>query len=206
MLANRLNILLAERDLNVKTVSHDTGLSRNTISNLINNPEGNISTETTDILCNYLSVTPTDFFDYAPVRLAINGASPDDSDEVAVVISAKSGRRLQTYSYSLWIESASEIDKSEDYRSEPVDLFALLLTATEFKTQIFDLLSISFQNRIVNRMKDIGESHLLSVLPSHVEKFLNTQPVVIAFSIGIDDATRYDYTLRYDPQRQILED
>lgn len=66
MLANRLKVLLAERQLTNKQVSDDTKISRNTISNIINNPDANIATNTIDRLCNYLEIDPSDFFEYSP--------------------------------------------------------------------------------------------------------------------------------------------
>ncbi len=66
MLANRLKVLLAERQLTNKQVSDDTKISRNTISNIINNPDANIATNTIDRLCNYLEIDPSNFFEYSP--------------------------------------------------------------------------------------------------------------------------------------------
>lgn len=70
MLANRLKILLAERDLSIKDTVNATGLSRNTLSNIVNNPFANISTENVDKLCNFLEVKPSKFYDYVPWRLS----------------------------------------------------------------------------------------------------------------------------------------
>lgn len=68
LLANRLKILLAERDLTIKDLMKATGLSRNSLSNMVNNPFANISTENVDKLCNYLEVAPKDFYDYSGWR------------------------------------------------------------------------------------------------------------------------------------------
>lgn len=66
MLANRLKILLAERDLSIKDTVKETGISRNTLSNMINNPYANVSTNNINKLCNFLEVIPNDFYDYFP--------------------------------------------------------------------------------------------------------------------------------------------
>lgn len=66
MLANRLKILLAERDLSIKDVIEGTGISRNVLSNMINNPYANVSTNNINKLCNFLEVIPNDFYDYFP--------------------------------------------------------------------------------------------------------------------------------------------
>lgn len=71
LLANRLKILLAERDLSIKDVVNVTGLTRPSISNMVNNPFANISTENVDKLCNYLEVTIDQFYDYLPWHFSI---------------------------------------------------------------------------------------------------------------------------------------
>ena len=62
MLRNRLKILLAERDLSIKNVIENTGISRNVLSNMINKPVANVSTKNMDNLCNYLEITPSEFW------------------------------------------------------------------------------------------------------------------------------------------------
>ena len=71
MLRNRLKILLAERDLSIKDVVNATGLTRPSISNMVNNPMANIATDNIDKLCNYLGVTPTEFWEFKPDPNAI---------------------------------------------------------------------------------------------------------------------------------------
>lgn len=66
MLRNRLKILLAERDLSIKDVVNTTGLTRPSVSNMVNNPFANIATENIDKLCNYLGATPTEFWEFKP--------------------------------------------------------------------------------------------------------------------------------------------
>lgn len=62
MLENRLNILLAERRLKIKDVVTGTGLKRNTISNIVNNPKANISTNSLDLLMQFLKIEPGEFW------------------------------------------------------------------------------------------------------------------------------------------------
>lgn len=90
MLANRLSVLLAERGLKIPDIIKKTGLSRNTISNLINKPSSNISIDTVDKLCNYLCVEPKDFFIYSPYRFEFS-----DSDEGYSVTTQK-GSQITT--------------------------------------------------------------------------------------------------------------
>ncbi|WP_368045394.1 helix-turn-helix domain-containing protein [Ligilactobacillus sp. 110_WCHN] len=64
MIENRLKVILAEKRLKIKDVAQNTSLSRNTISNIANNPYSNVSNSTLNKLCECLNITPADFFLY----------------------------------------------------------------------------------------------------------------------------------------------
>lgn len=72
MMANKLKSLLAERKLTIKQIIKDTGLSRNTLSNIINNPLSNISLDTLNTLCIYLKITVDDFYSFVPFNFEYN--------------------------------------------------------------------------------------------------------------------------------------
>lgn len=64
MLQNRLGILLAERGLKITKVAEETKISRSTLNNIRKNGTNTISLSTLQTLCDYLRVTPNDFFNY----------------------------------------------------------------------------------------------------------------------------------------------
>lgn len=66
MLRNRLKILLAERELKVKDVSKAIGISATTLSHMSNNRSANVSNNSLDKLCNYLGITPAEFWEFKP--------------------------------------------------------------------------------------------------------------------------------------------
>ncbi|WP_283578857.1 helix-turn-helix domain-containing protein [Limosilactobacillus ingluviei] len=66
MLANRLRAILAERNMSITTLAQNTSLSRNTISNLVNNPEGTVNMKTVDEICSFLGLEIDEFFYYSP--------------------------------------------------------------------------------------------------------------------------------------------
>lgn len=75
MIRNRLKELMVERGLKAARMANDIdGLSRNTINNVVNNNVKMIQFETIDLLCQYLGVTPDEFFEYLPfdVDVAVN--------------------------------------------------------------------------------------------------------------------------------------
>lgn len=53
MIHCRLNLLMAERRLNVSELSRATGISRTMLSNLYNDDFARIDVETLDKLCNF---------------------------------------------------------------------------------------------------------------------------------------------------------
>lgn len=75
MIRNRLKELMAERGLKASRIANDIeNLSRNTINSTVNNNGKMIQFETINLLCQYLGVTPNDFFEYLPfdVDVAVN--------------------------------------------------------------------------------------------------------------------------------------
>ncbi|HEM6116790.1 TPA: helix-turn-helix transcriptional regulator [Streptococcus suis] len=72
LIKNRLAELLAQRQLKITKVAKDTGISRNTITSTAQNDGTMIKLETIDILCNYLGVTPNEFFEFIPVTSKID--------------------------------------------------------------------------------------------------------------------------------------
>ena len=113
LLANRLKILLAERDLTIKDLMKATGLSRNSLSNMVNNPFANISTENVDKLCNYLEVAPKDFYDYSGWRfnyelLTNVSSSKEESEnrplELRLKVSMISGKMRRVFELSYVLE------------------------------------------------------------------------------------------------------
>lgn len=59
---NNIKVLLAERDLSIKDVVNATGLTRPSISNMVNNHEANISLTSLNKLCQVFHCTPNDIY------------------------------------------------------------------------------------------------------------------------------------------------
>lgn len=145
MIRNRLNILLAERNLTIKDVNENTGLSRTTISNMINGISDGLQMKTLDILCNYLEVTPSDFFDYAPFIYKFYSKQNEDYE---VVIEIKSGDSLLTYWYSTSYDSKEAYLENES-RIEKYDLYITIYsdyTKDPFLDNIYNKLSVTLKN------------------------------------------------------------
>lgn len=72
MLRCNLSVLLAERNLKITQVSKDTGISRTTLTALINNRSQGIQFDTINTLCNYLKITPDKLMSYLPLEIEIS--------------------------------------------------------------------------------------------------------------------------------------
>ena len=79
MIANRLNVLLAERELNILDVYKATKISRTTLTNLTHG--GTPKADTLDKLCMFLHTTPDQFFIYSPYELNFSAVSGDNENE-----------------------------------------------------------------------------------------------------------------------------
>lgn len=66
MLINNLATILTERQLKITKVANDTHISRTTLTSLFQNDSKMIQLETINTLCQYLKITPGDFFEYVP--------------------------------------------------------------------------------------------------------------------------------------------
>lgn len=83
MLRNNLAKLMIDRGITATQLFNDTGIARSTISKISNNKTDKINIQTIDKLCNYLMVSPADFFDYIPFEVSMkagfeNHDSPTD--------------------------------------------------------------------------------------------------------------------------------
>lgn len=150
MLANRLNVLLAERQLSIKQVVDETKISRNTISNIVNNMNANISTSTIDTLCLYLNVEPKEFFIYAPFNIQFYFDEQDN--EESLILNIRSHERERNYALSVSINNTDAGDEDKE-RLEKYDLYITIDPEMGEKEihEVYTDLPITFKT-IVNNM------------------------------------------------------
>lgn len=86
MIFNRLKILLSERELSITQVAKDTGLSRTTLTYMIQNNSKGIQLATLNQLCQYLHVQPKDLLEYYPFDLHCEFNREQDKITVAAAI------------------------------------------------------------------------------------------------------------------------
>lgn len=69
MIKTNLAVLMAERGLKISDIYEATGISKTTLMAISDNTGKGIQYETMDKLCNYLGVTPSEFFVYFPYSI-----------------------------------------------------------------------------------------------------------------------------------------
>nr|WP_276580101.1 helix-turn-helix transcriptional regulator [Lacticaseibacillus parakribbianus] len=147
--------MLTERNLTIKQVTEDTGLSRNTVSNLVNKPMGNISVDTTDLLCNYLRVTPKEFFEYSPYRIEAETSSEVFSNAVdgkapyEIAVTFEGERRIYYFDFSF---EKNETDLDSRLQS---DYHAELTSINDFGSKVYEILSVRLQTLLNDRLTEI---------------------------------------------------
>ncbi|MHA0855889.1 helix-turn-helix domain-containing protein [Paenibacillus sp. CMAA1364] len=81
MIKCNLAVLMAERKLSIQDVADNTGLSRTTISALVNENGKGVQFETMDTLCELLKVTPGELFSYVLIKVDIFIDQVEESEE-----------------------------------------------------------------------------------------------------------------------------
>ena len=78
MIKTNLAVLMAERGLKISDVYEATGISKTTLMAISENTGKGIQYDTIDKLCNYLGITPSDFFVYFPYSISFNTVTKYD--------------------------------------------------------------------------------------------------------------------------------
>ena len=100
MLKSNLSVLMAERGLKIVDLYNATGISKNTLMSLSENTSKGVQFETVDKLCNYLGVTPADFFVYAPYIVDIKfEKDAKEKDEFNLIVILQSGDRIKIFTF-----------------------------------------------------------------------------------------------------------
>lgn len=193
MIANKLNVLLAERQLSIKDVVSGTGLSRNTISNLTNNnSSGGINLKTINKLCMFLNVTPADFFEYFPyeAEFSITRNAPDNA-----VGEITFDSKIEHNSTYISTTDPLEFDSIESvlYKSRTENEHTITLGTympaqpydSEIAEELFNIAPVLFQTSISNTMLDLVEdftlNNLVELFPVENTAEFDNQIVMVEF-------------------------
>lgn len=118
MLKSNLSVLMAERGLKIVDLYNATGISKNTLMSLSENTSKGVQFETVDKLCNYLGVTPADFFVYAPYIVAEIKFEKNakEKDEFNLIMILQSGDRIKSFTFegALYDKKFRQFMKDDD--------------------------------------------------------------------------------------------
>lgn len=109
MIKTNLAVLMAERGLKIADVYEATGISKTTLMAISENTGKGIQYETIDKLCNFLNVSPKDFFVYAPYIFKFH-SEKDKGDFLgngfdSISITVNKAGNLKAYRLSISIET-----------------------------------------------------------------------------------------------------
>lgn len=157
MLANRLKILLAERDLTIKDVMSAIGLTRPSVSNMVNNPFANVSTKNIDKLCNYLEITPAEFFDYSGWIFSFSFSEKEPS----ISVTMRSGKMARTFQLLLEFNYLDPRDPNNNVTEDYEEIIASNPNGyDESFASAYKELSPLFKHQVENELFDCARKAL----------------------------------------------
>lgn len=164
MLKTNLAVLMAERGLKISDLYEATGISKTTLMAIADNTGKGIQYDTVDKLCNYLNVSPSEFFIYAPFLVTLSQAVFNDGDyQYNFGCSVKNGEQEANYNiginyYGKTYPSAAE-DLNDIYKNlSPFDfVIHAEVSANDFNDdgtffEFYQSLPIQFQNTLKNSL------------------------------------------------------
>ncbi|HJF46658.1 MAG TPA: helix-turn-helix transcriptional regulator, partial [Limosilactobacillus oris] len=195
LLANRLKILLAERDLSIKEVVEDTGISRSALSNMVNNPSANIATKNIDTLCNFLEINPSDFWEYSPWIFRYFTRPGNDVEDDGLAINSTVALEIQAINGKIK-EHLNFVFLF--YRNDNIDIFdgtaysmrVLYDSKGDFE-EIFNSLSPVFRHSIQSKIVETARGFLESAIQNHELDPNNIEGEPISIDVCSDGNIRH---------------
>lgn len=193
MIRNQLSTLLAERSLTASKLANDTGIAKSTLSKITTNSSGKIDYSTINTLCNYLKVTPADFFEYSPLDASfyfelgditttneeLSHGEPLEIIANGFINFTKYGDKFGSVEFKGSFMDYGVIDR--DAKGNDVLLHGVFLNPVSATTKYFDNLSISLQTQIKNDYSKFIEKKLTKEWKKD-----NRDPVKYEIAISFD--------------------
>lgn len=173
MIRNRLAVLLAERGLKITQVAKDTGISRNTITSTSQNDGKMIQLETIDVLCQYLNVTPGEFFEYVPMKIKysafteLNFNSDTHSNDIAIeaYIDVKRGLSEETIAFNgVLVHNPEEVSYEGMVKVDEKDKANLNALLNVLSAGFASDIKKDFEDVIVKELEKLPDYNFLTYL------------------------------------------
>lgn len=195
MIKCNLAVLMAERKLSIQDVADRTGLSRTTISSLVNENGKGIQFDTMDVLCELLKVNPGELFSYNFVRYSFEFDVLSESAEV-VELSDEEGNALQvTKFYDVEIQTyiRSENTVFED------DLQAEITVEADHYSNSANFRFEFINNELINFLNELP----YSVSEYLVDQFFDEAHEFILYLDEAQEAKNINAKIYLDDQKSI---
>ncbi len=138
MIRNRLSELFSERGLKTSRVAKDVSIARSSLTSMVQNDSEMIRIDAIDKLCNYLNISPNEFFEYIPVDIDLSFEDP------SFIFTIDKEKELKELNESLSIFDISFeflVDINNNGERETFDLVCSLKNITH---EIFGYYSFNF--------------------------------------------------------------
>lgn len=190
MIRNRLSELLSERGLKTSRVALEVGIARSSLTSMIQNDSEMIRYDAIDKLCNYLNITPHQFFDYSPLtfNFMLDEDPEIDVEEILfeLYLNLKDGIKINKFKFDILIDMYDESHNKIDYDLE--------ITYDRFQKNnkgkydlVFKVVNEdSKENKILKTYIDTLSPGLKNVLFKKIQKQITTY-VIKHLKIQLDD-------------------
>ena len=171
MLRNNLAKLMIDRGISATQLFNDTGIARSTISKISNNKTDKFSLQTIDKICNYIEVSPSDFFDFWDYDVQLKtgftnfdsvqevkehwGDSSKYSEPCFLLIEFKRGKntkKLLEYTFNYKYEFDPTLPDDLQDGTGWVDDLELVPTS---EVAIINDMPVQFKNELIEQIKEL---------------------------------------------------
>lgn len=165
MIRNRLSLLMTERGLSASKVGNDTKIAKSTLSKISNNNSSKIDYSTINTLCNYLKITPADFFEYSPFDASFycdrgDLIEPHTSlsfNLTAFINFTKYGDKYESIEFNGFSQDMGHFTNGiNDYKN----FFEVYLNPIDDTSNYLNELSITFQTQIKEDFSQFVKAYL----------------------------------------------
>ncbi|MCY1627956.1 helix-turn-helix domain-containing protein [Staphylococcus pettenkoferi] len=156
MIQSRLSVLMAERGLKIADLYEETGISKTTLMAIAENTGKGVQFDTVDKLCNFLGVTPCDFFDYSPYIVETQKSDFIEENLKGIEIKIKKQNYEKYFNLDIYVYSGDSYDIP--FKKGEFDYYITLdLQSSDHYTddEFYKFLSnmnISFRTDFINKL------------------------------------------------------
>lgn len=164
MIQSRLSVLMAERGLKISDLYEETGISKTTLMAIAENTGKGVQFDTVDKLCNFLGVTPCDFFDYSPYIVETQKSDFIEGNLKGIEIKIKKQNYEKYFNLDIYVYSCDSYDIP--FKKGEFDYYITLgLQSSDHYTddEFYKFLSnmnISFRTDFINKLIQEVKSQL----------------------------------------------